>query len=120
MFIAQNSDVIDVKISCDGCDRTVSGRRFRSLTCRDLDLCTDCYVCKFGIIYKSYIISGLIWLYQSIRDRLDDYLLFCLDLYDNCTINTIQIAGIRPEGHMDDYELVELWLVHGDINKNFI
>ncbi|RDD38126.1 Zinc finger ZZ-type and EF-hand domain-containing protein 1 [Trichoplax sp. H2] len=44
MFIAQNSDVMDVKISCDGCERIVSGRRFRSLTCRDLDLCTDCYI----------------------------------------------------------------------------
>lgn len=44
LFVARFSDILDVVITCDGCDVTLSGRRFRCLNCLDVDLCNNCYM----------------------------------------------------------------------------
>lgn len=43
LFVARFSDILDVVITCDGCDTTLSGRRYRCLNCPDVDLCNNCY-----------------------------------------------------------------------------
>ncbi|XP_068674922.1 zinc finger ZZ-type and EF-hand domain-containing protein 1-like [Montipora foliosa] len=43
LFVARFSDILDVVITCDGCDITLSGRRYRCLDCLDVDLCNNCY-----------------------------------------------------------------------------
>ena len=53
LFVARFSDILDVVITCDGCDITLSGRRYRCLNCMDVDLCNNCYMCK----YKFYVES---------------------------------------------------------------
>ncbi|XP_022784131.1 zinc finger ZZ-type and EF-hand domain-containing protein 1-like [Stylophora pistillata] len=44
LFVARFSDILDVSITCDGCDITLSGRRYRCLNCMDVDLCNTCYL----------------------------------------------------------------------------
>ena len=44
MFVARFCDLLDVEVSCDGCDVTLPGRRYRCLQCEDMDLCATCYV----------------------------------------------------------------------------
>ncbi|XP_027043421.1 zinc finger ZZ-type and EF-hand domain-containing protein 1-like isoform X1 [Pocillopora damicornis] len=44
LFVARFSDILDVSITCDGCDVTLSGRRYRCLNCMDVDLCNTCYL----------------------------------------------------------------------------
>ncbi|XP_073246845.1 zinc finger ZZ-type and EF-hand domain-containing protein 1-like isoform X1 [Porites lutea] len=44
LFVARFSDSLDVVITCDGCDVTLTGRRYRCLNCMDVDLCNNCYM----------------------------------------------------------------------------
>ncbi|XP_078346247.1 zinc finger ZZ-type and EF-hand domain-containing protein 1-like isoform X2 [Oculina patagonica] len=44
LFVARFSDILDVTITCNGCDITLSGRRYRCLNCLDVDLCNTCYL----------------------------------------------------------------------------
>ncbi|XP_078317573.1 zinc finger ZZ-type and EF-hand domain-containing protein 1-like isoform X2 [Crassostrea virginica] len=43
MFVARFCDLLEVEITCDGCNVTLPGRRFRCLQCVDMDLCATCY-----------------------------------------------------------------------------
>ena len=47
LFVARFSDTLDVVITCDGCDVTLPGRRYRCLNCPDMDLCSACYLGKY-------------------------------------------------------------------------
>ena len=49
LFVARFSDILDVQITCDGCDITLSGRRYRCLNCLDVDLCNTCYMCEYVV-----------------------------------------------------------------------
>ena len=43
MFVARFCDLLDVEITCDGCNNTLPGQRYRCLQCPDMDLCSTCY-----------------------------------------------------------------------------
>lgn len=47
LFVARFSDILDVVITCDGCDTSLSGRRYRCLNCPDVDLCNNCHHGKY-------------------------------------------------------------------------
>ncbi|MGH0169827.1 UNVERIFIED_CONTAM: hypothetical protein FKN15_067621 [Acipenser sinensis] len=44
MFIARYCDLLNVEISCDGCDKIAPWHRFRCLQCMDMDLCKTCFL----------------------------------------------------------------------------
>ncbi|KAM9441391.1 zinc finger ZZ-type and EF-hand domain-containing protein 1 isoform 2-T2 [Clarias gariepinus] len=44
MFIARYCDLLNVEISCDGCERIAPGHRYRCLQCTDMDLCKTCFL----------------------------------------------------------------------------
>ncbi|XP_049325560.1 zinc finger ZZ-type and EF-hand domain-containing protein 1 [Astyanax mexicanus] len=44
MFIARYCDLLNVEISCDGCERIAPGHRYRCLQCMDMDLCKTCFL----------------------------------------------------------------------------
>ncbi|RVE63589.1 hypothetical protein OJAV_G00137730 [Oryzias javanicus] len=44
MFIARYCDLLNVVISCDGCDRMAPWHRYRCLQCMDMDLCKTCFL----------------------------------------------------------------------------
>ncbi|KAF6300206.1 zinc finger ZZ-type and EF-hand domain containing 1 [Rhinolophus ferrumequinum] len=44
MFIARYCDLLNVDISCDGCDEIAPGHRYRCLQCSDMDLCKTCFL----------------------------------------------------------------------------
>lgn len=47
MFIARYCDLLNVDISCDGCDEIAPWHRYRCLQCSDMDLCKTCFLGKF-------------------------------------------------------------------------
>ncbi|XP_033954459.1 zinc finger ZZ-type and EF-hand domain-containing protein 1 [Pseudochaenichthys georgianus] len=44
MFIARYCDLLNVVISCDGCERMAPWHRYRCLQCMDMDLCKTCFL----------------------------------------------------------------------------
>ncbi|XP_051521202.1 zinc finger ZZ-type and EF-hand domain-containing protein 1-like isoform X3 [Myxocyprinus asiaticus] len=44
MFIACYCDLLNVEISCDGCERIAPWHRYRCLQCTDMDLCKTCFL----------------------------------------------------------------------------
>ncbi|XP_035290326.1 zinc finger ZZ-type and EF-hand domain-containing protein 1 isoform X2 [Anguilla anguilla] len=44
MFIARYCDLLNVEISCDGCERIAPWYRYRCLQCTDMDLCKTCFL----------------------------------------------------------------------------
>ena len=46
MFIARYCDLLNVDISCDGCDEIAPWHRYRCLQCSDMDLCKTCFLGK--------------------------------------------------------------------------
>ncbi|XP_054611299.1 zinc finger ZZ-type and EF-hand domain-containing protein 1 [Dunckerocampus dactyliophorus] len=44
MFIARHCDLLNVVISCDGCERMAPWHRYRCLQCMDMDLCKTCFL----------------------------------------------------------------------------
>ncbi|XP_067393967.1 zinc finger ZZ-type and EF-hand domain-containing protein 1 isoform X2 [Emydura macquarii macquarii] len=44
MFVARYSDLLNVDISCDGCDEIAPWHRYRCLQCNDMDLCRTCFL----------------------------------------------------------------------------
>lgn len=46
MFIARYCDLLNVEISCDGCERIAPWHRYRCLQCTDMDLCKTCFLSK--------------------------------------------------------------------------
>ncbi|XP_074153872.1 zinc finger ZZ-type and EF-hand domain-containing protein 1 isoform X2 [Sminthopsis crassicaudata] len=44
MFIARYCDLLNVDISCDGCDEIAPWHRYRCLQCHDMDLCKTCFL----------------------------------------------------------------------------
>lgn len=44
MFIARFCDLLNVVISCDGCERMAPWHRYRCLQCMDMDLCKTCFL----------------------------------------------------------------------------
>ncbi|KAM4700510.1 zinc finger ZZ-type and EF-hand domain-containing protein 1 [Discoglossus pictus] len=44
MFIARYCDLLNVEISCDGCDKIAPWHRYRCLQCNDMDLCKTCFL----------------------------------------------------------------------------
>ncbi|XP_039612710.1 zinc finger ZZ-type and EF-hand domain-containing protein 1 isoform X1 [Polypterus senegalus] len=44
MFIARYCDLLNVEISCDGCDKIAPWHRYRCLQCTDMDLCKTCFL----------------------------------------------------------------------------
>ncbi|OWK15367.1 ZZEF1 [Cervus elaphus hippelaphus] len=65
MFIARYCDLLNVDISCDGCDEIAPWHRYRCLQCSDMDLCKTCF-----------------------------------------------LGGVKPEGHGDDHEMVNMEFTH--------
>ena len=57
LFVARFSDILTVSITCNGCDVTLSGRRYRCLDCLDVDLCNDCYTSEYEIVSNSTLID---------------------------------------------------------------
>uniref|UniRef100_A0A8C5C4J4 Zinc finger ZZ-type and EF-hand domain containing 1 n=1 Tax=Gadus morhua TaxID=8049 RepID=A0A8C5C4J4_GADMO len=43
-FIARYCDLLNVVISCDGCERIAPWHRYRCLQCMDMDLCKTCFL----------------------------------------------------------------------------
>ncbi|KAG8452015.1 hypothetical protein GDO86_003990 [Hymenochirus boettgeri] len=43
MFIARYCDLLNVEISCDGCNKIAPWHRYRCLQCNDMDLCKACF-----------------------------------------------------------------------------
>lgn len=48
MFIARYCDLLNVVISCDGCERMAPWHRYRCLQCMDMDLCKTCFLSEFS------------------------------------------------------------------------
>lgn len=48
MFIARYCDLLNVVISCDGCERMAPWHRYRCLQCMDMDLCKTCFLSKLS------------------------------------------------------------------------
>lgn len=46
MFVARYCDLLNVDISCDGCDEIAPWHRYRCLQCNDMDLCKTCFLGK--------------------------------------------------------------------------
>uniref|UniRef100_A0A8C3R9X7 Zinc finger ZZ-type and EF-hand domain containing 1 n=1 Tax=Cyanoderma ruficeps TaxID=181631 RepID=A0A8C3R9X7_9PASS len=44
MFVARYCDLLNVDISCDGCDEIAPWHRYRCLQCNDMDLCKTCFL----------------------------------------------------------------------------
>nr|XP_014350788.1 PREDICTED: zinc finger ZZ-type and EF-hand domain-containing protein 1 [Latimeria chalumnae] len=44
MFIARYCDLLNVEISCDGCDKIAPWHCYRCLQCNDMDLCKTCFL----------------------------------------------------------------------------
>uniref|UniRef100_A0A3P8VT83 Zinc finger ZZ-type and EF-hand domain containing 1 n=1 Tax=Cynoglossus semilaevis TaxID=244447 RepID=A0A3P8VT83_CYNSE len=44
MFIARYCDLLNVVISCDGCERMAPWHRYRCLQCMDMDVCKTCFL----------------------------------------------------------------------------
>ncbi|OCT92341.1 zinc finger ZZ-type and EF-hand domain-containing protein 1 [Xenopus laevis] len=44
MFIARYCDLLNIEISCDGCDKIAPWNRYRCLQCNDMDLCKTCFL----------------------------------------------------------------------------
>ncbi|XP_013007495.2 zinc finger ZZ-type and EF-hand domain-containing protein 1 [Cavia porcellus] len=44
MFISRYCDLLNVDISCDGCDEIAPWHRYRCLQCSDMDLCKTCFL----------------------------------------------------------------------------
>ncbi|KAM5180064.1 zinc finger ZZ-type and EF-hand domain-containing protein 1 [Mantella aurantiaca] len=44
LFIARYCDLLNVEISCDGCDKIAPCHRYRCLQCNDMDLCKTCFL----------------------------------------------------------------------------
>ncbi|KAJ7997345.1 hypothetical protein DPEC_G00228020 [Dallia pectoralis] len=44
MFIGRYCDLLNVVISCDGCERMAPWHRYRCLQCMDMDLCKTCFL----------------------------------------------------------------------------
>ncbi|XP_053310913.1 zinc finger ZZ-type and EF-hand domain-containing protein 1 isoform X2 [Spea bombifrons] len=44
LFIARYCDLLNVEISCDGCDKIAPWHRYRCLQCNDMDLCKACFL----------------------------------------------------------------------------
>ncbi|XP_068124607.1 zinc finger ZZ-type and EF-hand domain-containing protein 1 isoform X2 [Hyperolius riggenbachi] len=44
LFIARYWDLLNVEISCDGCDKVAPWHRYRCLQCNDMDLCKTCFL----------------------------------------------------------------------------
>ncbi|XP_063313499.1 zinc finger ZZ-type and EF-hand domain-containing protein 1 isoform X2 [Pelobates fuscus] len=44
LFIARYCDLLNVEISCDGCDKIAPWHRYRCLQCNDMDLCKSCFL----------------------------------------------------------------------------
>lgn len=49
MFIARYCDLLNVVISCDGCERMAPWHRYRCLQCTDMDLCKTCFLSEFSL-----------------------------------------------------------------------
>lgn len=48
MFIARYCDLLNVVISCDGCERMAPWHRYRCLQCMDMDLCKTCFLSELS------------------------------------------------------------------------
>ncbi|OWK59854.1 Zinc finger ZZ-type and EF-hand domain-containing protein 1 [Lonchura striata] len=44
MFVARYCDLLNVDISCNGCDEIAPWHRYRCLQCNDMDLCKTCFL----------------------------------------------------------------------------
>uniref|UniRef100_A0A8C8RK97 Zinc finger ZZ-type and EF-hand domain containing 1 n=1 Tax=Pelusios castaneus TaxID=367368 RepID=A0A8C8RK97_9SAUR len=44
MFVARYCELLNVDISCDGCDEIAPWHRYRCLQCNDMDLCKTCFL----------------------------------------------------------------------------
>ncbi|XP_077447834.1 zinc finger ZZ-type and EF-hand domain-containing protein 1 [Stigmatopora argus] len=44
MFVARYCDLLNIVISCDGCERMGPWHRYRCLQCMDMDLCKTCFL----------------------------------------------------------------------------
>lgn len=68
MFIARYCDLLNVVISCDGCERMAPWHRYRCLQCMDMDLCKTCFLSE---LIHSTILYDIVQseLLAQFRDR---------------------------------------------------
>jgi hypothetical protein len=70
MFIARYCDLLNVDISCDGCDEIAPWHRYRCLQCSDMDLCKTCFLGKFHgltMLYLKVIIVSIFCVLPSFK-----------------------------------------------------
>lgn len=58
MFIARYCDLLNVVISCDGCERMAPWHRYRCLQCMDMDLCKTCFLSEFSLSTAANVTLG--------------------------------------------------------------
>lgn len=86
MFIARYCDLLNVVISCDGCDRMAPWHRYRCLQCMDMDLCKTCFLSQFTHVPVNPA-TQVLYLNGS---------------------KCVCAGGVKPEGHEDDHEMVNM------------
>lgn len=71
MFIARYCDLLNVVISCDGCERMAPWHRYRCLQCMDMDLCKTCFLSEFThtLLYCLLYYSQREMFAQSLRKQ---------------------------------------------------
>lgn len=75
MFIARYCDLLNVVISCDGCERMAPWHRYRCLQCMDMDLCKTCFLSE--LIHSTPQLGQSHLLTQSL-DKLSFIPITCL------------------------------------------
>lgn len=84
MFIARYCDLLNVVISCDGCERMAPWHRYRCLQCMDMDLCKTCFLSKFIHFTTLHIQKYL--LVQSFEKQVN---------YTNCKLHKANRAYLN-------------------------
>jgi len=131
MFVARYCDLLNVDISCDGCDEIAPWHRYRCLQCNDMDLCKTCFLGKNPL--KKPPLELCSWRQSSFFKlhtiKWKTFLLNILETlgfpFPNLTVNlklrnplstkvfrefltSCSTGGVKPEGHEDDHEMVNM------------
>lgn len=73
MFIARYCDLLNVVISCDGCERMAPWHRYRCLQCMDMDLCKTCFLSECSLSAAANVTLGR--MHQCSRSVIEHALL---------------------------------------------
>jgi hypothetical protein len=114
-FIARYCDLLNVVISCDGCERIAPWHRYRCLQCMDMDLCKTCFLSETPASNTSHDHENTACKVALTLPRLTGvcgvltpllYLLFLPFLVRSVPLE--RPGGAKPEGHEDDHEMVNM------------